>query len=618
MAVWTDSALYGSLGEPLDDEDLVGYEKHRVYSQAGCLVGFLPRGELDSMHAVKVSFLDWRSRASKRVFHATFGAEAGAALEAVGMGMYLRAYFCDIMLGASGDHDVTDFGEDQLKMVLFTDCRSLYDNLKKDGSVPDDKWTAISIAAPRCAVSAGAERNDSKVECKWVASRWQLADCLTKPGLEKLIRVRLETATTKLHEESLNQHRRQGGGPRDALGDGSASDSPRRGRAAEKSGRTPVAAAAHVCSYLAWPRALSACPPLFLAGLGAMAPKTAGQSMMTSSVAASSDFMLRVSWQATMADKRARLREVERKLARCGDESEEQPTRPLAELYALIDETEDVELADQLEAEASRARAASRDARHREALETERDQILDEMARLDALREAKEEKGRRSGQKKGLDVRTKYDISSGRSVRLAIKKQRSRERAAMKRKAGVRERAAEQIKLQQAWHEKFDTGRTTERDWLRGKSFEHIEEHPDNPDTTHRRDLTPVERRAFLQEPEIPPWRKTGDEDAVKSRSWERPARSAAAKKKSWQKLKEKQKLRKAGVMRPKEKKMPRASAKGSRRDAWHECPGCGRVTRLETCLRCVASACFPGVSFSGSASSSSGLPRPIDEETAS
>ena len=46
-----------------------------------------------------VSFLGYKSRASRRVFHATFAAETGAALEAVGLGKYMLAYYCDIMLG---------------------------------------------------------------------------------------------------------------------------------------------------------------------------------------------------------------------------------------------------------------------------------------------------------------------------------------------------------------------------------------------------------------------------------------------------------------------------------------------------------------------------------------
>ena len=119
-----------------------------------------------------MSFLDWRSRASKRVFHSTFGAESGAALEAIGMARYLRSYMCDVLLGSSEDASVTDFDESHLKIVLMTDCRSLFDHLAKDGSVPDDRWVAINVAALRCALSAGPGRDLPKSECRWCATDW--------------------------------------------------------------------------------------------------------------------------------------------------------------------------------------------------------------------------------------------------------------------------------------------------------------------------------------------------------------------------------------------------------------------------------------------------------------
>ena len=55
--------------------------------------------------------------------------------------------------------DVSQYGEEHLPVVVFTDCKSLHDNLRKDGSVPDDKWVAVAIASLRGALSAGAECN---------------------------------------------------------------------------------------------------------------------------------------------------------------------------------------------------------------------------------------------------------------------------------------------------------------------------------------------------------------------------------------------------------------------------------------------------------------------------
>ena len=56
--------------------------------------------------------------------------------------------------------------------MLFTDCKSLFDNLKKDGSVPDDEWVAVPVASLRGAVSAGPGRDTRKAEARLVPSRW--------------------------------------------------------------------------------------------------------------------------------------------------------------------------------------------------------------------------------------------------------------------------------------------------------------------------------------------------------------------------------------------------------------------------------------------------------------
>ena len=208
VGAWSDSALYGSSGELLADSDLEGYNKHNLHSQAGCLVGLLDGNELESMESVNVSFIDWRTRATKRVVHATFAAEAYAALEALGMGLYLRAYLCEVFWG-HGRVSLEEYGEDQMKVILWTDCKSLYDHLRKDGSVPDDRWTALSVGSLRCGLSAGGGRNEQKAECRWLPSRWQLADCLTKTGLGKVMRERMQSASTRLHERPSQSLKRQ-------------------------------------------------------------------------------------------------------------------------------------------------------------------------------------------------------------------------------------------------------------------------------------------------------------------------------------------------------------------------------------------------------------------------
>ncbi len=86
---------------------------------------------------------------------------------------------------------------------VYTDCRSVFDHLKRDCTVPEDRAVAIASACFRDVCSAGPQRVTQKTEILWVPSRWQLADGLTKPGLEKLFGMFLKMAPTRLHEQSL-------------------------------------------------------------------------------------------------------------------------------------------------------------------------------------------------------------------------------------------------------------------------------------------------------------------------------------------------------------------------------------------------------------------------------
>jgi len=206
VGAWTDSALYGAEGEVYDDDsDLEGFDKHKIYSQRGAFIALVSEDHLDDVDDIPISLVDWRTKASKRVHHSTFAAEAQAGTEAQGLAVYFRAYYCDVLFGHADWIDVASFGEEQCKIILFTDCKSLFDHLKKEGAVPDDKWTAVAVASLKCRVSAGPDRNASKSECRWVASRWQLADCLTKPGLADTLRQILTKGATRLHELSLQE-----------------------------------------------------------------------------------------------------------------------------------------------------------------------------------------------------------------------------------------------------------------------------------------------------------------------------------------------------------------------------------------------------------------------------
>lgn len=206
MAVlcWHDSSLYGSAGEAIDDDaDLAGFDRHKVRSQMGVLVGVAAVEELDVVEEITFSPLDWKSKANPRVTVSTFAAETAAALEGFGMSYFVRALFCEI--AEVGDRQVNSYGEDDMKVVMLTDCKSLYDHLKREGTVPEDRYTAVQVAALRGEVSAGAGRNTSKAAMRWLPSRHQLGDGLTKSGLAEQMRTVLTSGRTRLHEMSAQQ-----------------------------------------------------------------------------------------------------------------------------------------------------------------------------------------------------------------------------------------------------------------------------------------------------------------------------------------------------------------------------------------------------------------------------
>ena len=96
--------------------------------------------------------MDFRTRASHRVVVSTFGAESSAAVETHGIMLYSRALICEALSGRRDKHLESD-----MPTRLITDCKSLYDHLKSDGKVPDDRHTAIWVAVWRCGVGAGPQ-----------------------------------------------------------------------------------------------------------------------------------------------------------------------------------------------------------------------------------------------------------------------------------------------------------------------------------------------------------------------------------------------------------------------------------------------------------------------------
>ena len=191
----------------MTDEELAQAEKQLVRSLHGVLVTVLAQADLNKEGVIPASPVDWLSHASRRVVRSTFAAETGAALEAMGRGLYVRAMISELLEG--GAKSPEQWGEEVVHLRLITDCKSLYDNIAKECSLCEDRHTALYIAALRQCVSAGPQRDTSKAAMSWVPSRCELADGLTKDGLDHLLREFMAAGECTLHEASAQEIKRR-------------------------------------------------------------------------------------------------------------------------------------------------------------------------------------------------------------------------------------------------------------------------------------------------------------------------------------------------------------------------------------------------------------------------
>ena len=184
VLVCTPSALQNADADPdeegSDDELLakVKQEGIRVRSQHGAVVCVVAQDGLEQTEAIPISFMTWKSKASKRTILSTFGAEASACRDALDLTEYTRAMLCEVLIGWRVLPD--EWREEHLPIRVSTDCKSLFDCLAKDASVPEDHGTALTVASLRERCSAGVGRDKQRSALMWVPTRVQLADGLTK------------------------------------------------------------------------------------------------------------------------------------------------------------------------------------------------------------------------------------------------------------------------------------------------------------------------------------------------------------------------------------------------------------------------------------------------------
>ena len=112
--------------------------------------------------------MSWSSRRLRRVAKSTLSAETLAAGEALDSARLVSRIFSEIVLN----------GDAKVEIFLHTDNKSLYDVVGTSNLV-SEKGLRIDVAALR-------EANDTgDVSFRWVDSKNQLADVLTKQGANR-------------------------------------------------------------------------------------------------------------------------------------------------------------------------------------------------------------------------------------------------------------------------------------------------------------------------------------------------------------------------------------------------------------------------------------------------
>ena len=153
VVVYTDSALHNADADTDDegsDDGWLARARQKgicVRSQHGALVCVVNQDDLEKTEAIPMSFMTWKSTASKRTILSTFGAEASACRDALDQTEYTRAVLCEVPNGARVLPD--ERTEEHLPIRVITDCKCLFDCLAKNVSVPEDRGMALTVASLR-------------------------------------------------------------------------------------------------------------------------------------------------------------------------------------------------------------------------------------------------------------------------------------------------------------------------------------------------------------------------------------------------------------------------------------------------------------------------------------
>ena len=199
-----DAGLYNSLGVEISEDDgdmLQSFrDKKLLYSQKGSLVGLVKREDLERSSAVPLNVLSWRSKSNKRIIESSFAAETHAALMGYGNGHFMRVLLLEVYKGsfAVSQAEGTDWFS-QMPLVMATDCKSVYDCIKRDAQSVGDKSNAINVAILRQLCSGENHPVGERARLLWLPTRHQLADGLTKHEKASELQQALKAGSAVFH-----------------------------------------------------------------------------------------------------------------------------------------------------------------------------------------------------------------------------------------------------------------------------------------------------------------------------------------------------------------------------------------------------------------------------------
>ena len=146
----------------LDNLDIVYANLANVFSSAGRFIIFLAdKGTVCPLY--------WESRKIRRVVKSTLAAETLAAADAIDNAYYLGQILSQVLFD----------NKKEIPIELYVDNKSLYDNVFSVKNVAE-KRLRIDIAAIKELVT------DEKLNVNWVETKYQLADGLTKKGVNPI------------------------------------------------------------------------------------------------------------------------------------------------------------------------------------------------------------------------------------------------------------------------------------------------------------------------------------------------------------------------------------------------------------------------------------------------